>query len=337
MKRALTTALLVVTGLLSACGAPQAPAGKAKFAIVGKNAGNPYGDKEMEGFRQAIEEQGGIAILKAPGEPTARAQIEIIEALIKDKVAAIAVAADDRDALEPVLKKAMAGGIKVLSLDSAVNFASRMVHINQADPERIGRVQIQAIAEMVGNAGDIAVLSATAQATNQNLWIEWMKRELAANPRYKDINLVKVAYGDDEHERSVARTEDLLAAYPNLKGIVAPTTVGIAAAGQVLAAHGLKDKVHLTGLGLPSEMAPYIESGVCQWMYLWNPVDVGLLAGYVADALVKGSISGRPGDKLQAGRLGEKQVIADGEGTQVMLGDPYRFDATNIAEWKNIY
>lgn len=310
--------------------------GKKRFAIVFKNTGNPYGEKQMEGFKNAIEELGHEAILKAPDQPTAEAQIQMIEELISQKVDSIAIVGNDPDALQPALKKAMDQGIKVLSLDSAVNAASRMVHVNQADPERIGRIQIEAISEMIGGKGQIAVLSATSQATNQNTWIEWMKEELK-DPKYKDIELVKVAYGDDLRDKSVSETEALLQSYPELKGIIAPTTVGIAAAGKVLTDKGLKDKVHLTGLGLPSEMAEYIESGVCDWMYLWNPLDVGYLAGYAADSLVSGTITGKVGDKFTAGDLGEKEVVEDGEGTQIMLGDPFKFDPSNIAEWKEIY
>ncbi|WP_199618306.1 rhamnose ABC transporter substrate-binding protein [Paenibacillus alkalitolerans] len=309
---------------------------KKKFAVIFKNTGNPYGEKEMEGFKIAIEELGHEAILKAPDQPTAEAQISMIEELISQKVDAIAIVANDPDALEPALKKAMNQGIKVLSLDSGVNANSRMVHINQADPERIGRVQVQAISEMIGGKGQIAVLSATSQATNQNTWIEWMKKELE-DPKYAEIELVKVAYGDDLRDKSVSETEALLKSYPDLKGIISPTTVGIAAAGKVLTDKGLKGKVHLTGLGLPSEMAEYIESGVCEWMYLWNPVDVGYLSGYAAAALVDGTITGKVGDKFDAGRLGEKQIIQDGEGTQIMLGDPFKFDSGNIAEWKTVY
>jgi rhamnose transport system substrate-binding protein len=297
--------------------------GKKKFAIIFKNTGNPYGEKQMEGFKNAIEELGHEAILKAPDQPTAEAQIQMIEELISQKVDSIAIVGNDPDALQPALKKAMDQGIKVLSLDSAVNAKSRMVHVNQADPERIGRVQI-------------AVLSATSQATNQNAWIEWMKKELE-DPKYKDIKLVKVAYGDDLRDKSVSETEALLKSYPDLKGIIAPTTVGIAAAGKVLTDKGLKDKVQLTGLGLPSEMAEYIESGVCDWMYLWNPIDVGYLSGYAADALVNGKITGKVGDKFKAGDIGEKEVVKDGDGTQIMLGDPFKFDKNNIAEWKDVY
>ena len=211
-----------------------------------------------------------------------------------------------------------------------------MLHVNQADSERIGRVLIEGISDMIDGKGDIAILSATSQAANQNLWIEWMKKELE-DPKYKDIKLVKVAYGDDLRDKSVSETEALIKSYPNLKGIIVPTTVGMAAAGKVITDKGLKDKIQLTGLGLPSEMGEYIESGVCKWMYLWNPIDVGYQAGYAANALITGEITGKEGDKFKAGTLGEKAIIKVGDGTEVMLGDPFKFDDKNIAEWKNVY
>jgi rhamnose transport system substrate-binding protein len=85
-------------------------------------------------------------------------------------------------------------------------------------------------------------------------------------------------------------------------------------------------------------MAPFIEDATCPWMYLWNPVDIGYLAGYTMDALVTGTITGATGDSFSAGDLGEKVITdaADG-GTEVMLGDPFKFDSDNIAEWKEIY
>ncbi|SHH42665.1 rhamnose ABC transporter substrate-binding protein [Clostridium grantii] len=347
MKKVLSTilSLVVIGSLLAGCGnkavntATSTDGGKEttkKYAIIVKNTGNPYNEKEMEGFKKAVEELGAEVILKAPDQPTAEAQIQMIEELINQKVDVIAIAGNDPDALQPALVKAMDNGIKVLSLDSAVNADSRMVHVNQADPERIGRTQVQALYDMTGGKGDIAVLSATSQATNQNAWIEWMKKELE-DPKYSDMKLVKVAYGDDLRDKSVSETEALLKTYPDLKGIISPTTVGVAAAGKVLTDKGLKGKVQLTGLGLPSEMADYIESGVCQWMYLWNPIDVGYLAGYAADALVKGTITGAAGDKFDAGTLGEKEIIAVGDGTEIMLGDPFKFDADNIGEWKSVY
>jgi len=326
--------MLVLLMVFSLVGAAAAQSGK--YALVVKSAGNPFMEKVRDGFVDAINEVGGEVIYKAPAEPTVEAQIIMIEQLITQRVDAIAISANDPDALQPALQKAMNRGIKVLSLDSAVNPQSRMVHVNQADPEQIGRVQIQGIAEMIGYEGQIAVLSATSQATNQNLWIDWMKKELE-KPKYDDMELVKVAYGDDLRDKSVSETEALLKSYPDLKGIIAPTTVGIAAAGKVLTDRGLAGEVYLTGLGLPSEMAEYIKNGVCPWMYLWNPIDLGYLAGQAAEALVNEDITGKVGETFEAGDLGEREIIKAGDGTEIMLGAPFRFDAENIDKWKEVY
>jgi rhamnose transport system substrate-binding protein len=310
-----------------------------RHAFIFKNTGNPYGDKQMEGFAEGIEEQGFEAILRAPDQPTAEAQIQIIEQLITQKVASISITGNDFDALEPVLNRAMDEGIVVLSADSAVNPNSRMTHINQADSEMIGRTLIQAAYDMADGAGDIAILSATSQASNQNLWIEWMQKELAENPgKYADLNLVRIAYGDDLRDKSVSETEGLLQSFPNLEVIIAPTTVGIAAAGRVITDRGLIGEIKVTGLGLPSEMAEYIENGACPYMFLWNPIDVGYLTAYAATAAVAGEITGAAGETFSAGRLGDFEIVpASDGGTEVLLGAPFKFDPDNIEEWKTVY
>ena len=310
-----------------------------RHAFIFKNTGNPYGEKQMEGFAEGIREQGHEAILRAPDQPTAEAQIQMIEQLIAQRVTSISVTGNDFDALQPALTQARNQGITVLSADSAVNPASRQVHVNQADSEMIGRTLIQAAYDMAGGEGQIAILSATSQASNQNLWIEWMQRELAEDPgKYANLELVRIAYGDDLRDKSVSETEGLLASFPELKVIIAPTTVGIAAAGRVITDRGLIGQVHVTGLGLPSEMAEYIENGACPYMFLWNPIDVGYLTAYAATALSTGAITGAVGDRFSSGRLGSFEVVAAGDGgTEILLGAPFRFDPSNINEWKTVY
>lgn len=343
----LCTSVVLSMSLLAGCGGTSSDssnaskststsASNATYALVAKDVQNPYMKKIYEGFEKSCNEMGVTPLYKGPESATPEKQIEIINQLVAQKVAGIAVAANDADALQPALQEAMNAGIKVVSLDSAVNKDSRETHIQQADPEKIGRSLIQAAYEMVHGDGGIAILSATAQATNQNLWIDWMKKELAENPtKYAKTPLIKVAYGDDDPTKSTSETQALLT-NSDVKIIIAPTTVGMLAAGKVL--QDKKSSVLLTGLGLPSEMAPFIEDGICPWMYLWNPVDIGYLTGCTLNSLIKGDIKGNKDDKFTAGTLGEKAVTdaADG-GTEVMLGDPFKFDSNNIAEWKAIY
>ena len=335
MKKLTVLGLVLLTVSVFAGG--QKGTGAERHAGVFRSMGNPYVEKEMSGWEEGIREQGFTAIARAPDTPTVEAQIQLVEQLVAQRVTSIAVAANDLDALQPVLTKAMSEGIKVYSLDAAVNPQSRMTHVNQADSEKIGVTLVEAAYDMCGGSGEFAILSATSQASNQNLWIDYMKKELE-KPKYANLKLGKVAYGDDLRDKSVAETEGLLRSYSNLKCLVAPTTVGIAAAGKVISDRGLQGKIFVTGLGLPSEMAEYIDNGACPYMYLWNPVDVGYLSAYVATALSSGKISGKAGEQFNAGRLGSYTIVAapDG-GTEVLLGPPYRFDKANINEWKTVY
>ncbi|MDR2314002.1 MAG: rhamnose ABC transporter substrate-binding protein [Spirochaetaceae bacterium] len=334
-------ALAVIGTLVLAAGCKPSEdaqgAGSNQYAILFKSTGNPFGERVMGGFEEGIKEQGFEAILRAPDLPTAEAQIQMIEQLIAQRVAAICISGNDFDALQPVLTNAISQGIKVVSLDSAVNPASRMVHVNQADTKLIGETLVEAAFDLAGGSGEIAILSATSQASNQNAWIAVMQETLE-QPKYAGLNLVKVAYGDDLRDKSTSETEALIASYPNLKVIVAPTTVGIAAAAKVISDRGLIGKVHITGLGLPSEMADYIDNGSCPYMYLWNPIDMGYLGAYAAPALVNGSITGKAGDTFSSGRLGTYTITdaADG-GTEVLLGPPFKFDPSNINDWKGVY
>jgi rhamnose transport system substrate-binding protein len=95
--------------------------------------------------------------------------------------------------------------------------------------------------------------------------------------------------------------------------------------------------VKITGLGLPSEMAEYITNGSCPYMFLWNPIDLGYLASYAAVALSSGKITGKVGDQFGGGKLGQYKVISSSDGgTEVILGPPFKFEPSNINEWKSV-
>jgi rhamnose transport system substrate-binding protein len=339
MKKVIALSLmmaLVCGAAVFAAGGSQS-SGKERHAMIFKNTGNPYGERQMGGFEDGIKEQGFEAILRAPDLPTAEAQITMIDQLVAQKVNSICIVGNDFDALQPALTRAMSAGIKVYSLDSGVNPRSRLTHVNQADTQAIGETLVEAAYDMAGGSGEIAILSATSQASNQNAWIAVMQETLK-KPKYANLNLVRVAYGDDLRDKSTSEAQGLLASFPNLKVIIAPTTVGIAAAAKVVADQGLIGRVKVTGLGLPSEMAEYIDNGACPYMFLWNPIDLGYLGGYVATALSNGSITGKVGDRLNGGRLGSFSVTVDaGGGTEILLGPPFKFDQDNIGTWKTVY
>jgi len=325
--------LLVFAAILGGSGFA-ADTAKVKIAVLVKSLGNGFFEAARDGAQEAAKQLGNVEILyQGPSQATAEGQIEIVDSLIAQKVNAIAISANDADALVPVLKKAMKAGIKVVSFDSGVSSGGRQVNLAPSATDLIGAQQVQLISELIGGKGEIAILSATSQATNQNAWIEVMKKTLK-DPKYAGLKLDAVVYGDDSSDKSYREALGLFKTYPNLKGIICPTTVGVAATAKAIQDNGLTGKIQLTGLGLPSEMKAYIEAGVCGQMSLWNPIDLGYSATQIAYALVKGTIKGADGEVVKAGRMGNIKIGADG---QSIMGVPFVFNKSNIAKYAALY
>ena len=243
-------------------------------------------------------------------------------------VEALIVSADDPKATATPSTRPSDAGIKVVTFDSDTDPDCRDLFINQATSDGIAKVEVDMIAEQIGDSGEIAILSAAANATNQNTWIDLMKKDLAAD--HPNIKLVDTVYGDDDDQTSFDKTAALLSSYPNLKGIISPTTVGIAAAARYLSTSDAKGKVALTGLGTPNQMRDYVKDGTVKEFALWNPADLGTLAAYAAKALVDGDITGKEGDTFTPATSASSRSGADGA---VLLGDPFKFNADNIDQF----
>ncbi|MEV7828816.1 rhamnose ABC transporter substrate-binding protein [Microbacterium enclense] len=325
---------LVATGCSGGSGTTDGGAGggggggNLSITFLPKNLGNPYFETSNKGGEEAITEFGGTYEQVGPSEATPTSQVQYIQTAAQQGAGGLVISANDPSAICDALDEARSANVKVVTFDSDTDAECRDLFINQATAEGIAKVQVDLVAEQIGDAGQVAILSAAANATNQNAWIELMKEDLAAN--HPNIELVDVVYGDDDDQTSFDRTAALLQTYPNLKGIVSPTTVGIAAAGRYLSTSEYKGKVALTGLGTPNQLREYVQDGTITAFALWNPADLGYLAAYAAKALIAGEITGAEGDTFEAGKLGEYTVGAD---ATVLLGDPYVFDSSNIADF----
>jgi rhamnose transport system substrate-binding protein len=303
-----------------------------RIALVVKTLGNGFFDAANKGAQEAAAEIGDIEIIyTGPTSATAEGQIEIVNSLIAQNVDAIAISANDPVALVPALKKAMERGIKVLSWDSGVVAEARLLHLYPSDTGLIGETIIQLAADHLPEGGDVAILSSSSTATNQNAWIEAAKQLLPT--KFPNINLVSVVYGDDDPVKSAKEAKGLIANHPDLKAIIAPTTVGAVAAAQVVTNEGLIGKISVTGLALPSEFKQFIDNGASEAVALWNPIDLGYSAVHLAHQLIGGK-EAKPGKTFSIGKVGE--IKLDDKNSAAMAA-PLIFDKSNIEEFSKIY
>ena len=301
-----------------------------KIAFLPKQLNNPYTDIEVAGGKEGVDELGGEYTLVGPNDASASSQVSYINTLIQQQQDVIGIAANDPDAVCPSLNQARDAGISVVTFDSDANPDCRDVFINQATTQGIGETLAQQALRAVGDdGGKVAVLSATANATNQNSWITVMQEELG-KPEYASVELVATVYGDDDDQKSFTETQGLLQRYPDLEGIVSPTTVGIAAAARYISASDYKGRVAVTGLGTPNQMRAFVKDGTVAEFALWDPADIGYLAAWAGGALKAGRITGAEGETFEAGRLGDYTIGADGE---IVLGPPTTFNAENIDDF----
>ena len=332
--------LILAAGLVFAgAGKEKSGSGKTKIYFIPKNLGNPYFVALSSGFDQALKELDPSGakyeyIFTGPATPEATSQIEYVEAAVQNGAKAIFIAANSNDALNGTFDDARKRGarIYIINQDIPGSETHRDAAILPVNFDTIGVAQLDLLHGLIGGQGDFAILSATTDAPDQNTWVAAMRDILSKNdPKYAKMKLVDVVYGDDQPEKSTTEMEALLVKYPNLRGVIAPTTVGIAAATKVVQTRGIADKVIVTGLGLPSEMKQFVVDGSSKGFQLWDPPAEGYLGVYMVDAEINGTFKPAPGATFSSGKLGTIKIEPNGQ--IFTMQRPKLFDKNNLQDF----
>lgn len=341
-----TAALLGTAFLMSGCGDKPTETGdtgapgpvasgksgggkKITVALLPKKKGVPYFTSCAKGAEEAAKELGNVDLIyDGPTDGSPERAAQMVEQWTLKGVDVIAVSPNDPEVLAPALKKAQQKGIHVLTWDADGDKESRAFFVNQATAEQIGNGLVDTIAGELGGknaSGKVAIITATLTAANQNAWIEHMKTRLKEYPK---LTLVGIKPSNEDQKLAFSTAQDLMKAYPDLKGIFAISSVAFPGAAEAVKQAGKAGKVAVTGLSTPNDMRKYVEDGTVRSVVLWNTVDLGYLTVRVADAVASGKL--KPGaTTLDAGRLGAKQIAGD----NVLLGKMLVFTKNNIDQY----
>ena len=310
--------------------------GGLKIVFIPKNTGNPYFKPVIQGFEDAAKEINADFTTTAPATGDATSQISVIKDQIQRGVNVIAIAPNSPDALNNVLDEARGKDIQIITVDAdlAKNEGHRNAAVLSTDFNKIGDSQIELLGSLIGYEGSFAILSATTDAPNQNVWIAKMKEALK-NPKYAKMKLVDTVYGDDQPEKSTTVCEGLLSTHPDLRGIISPNSVGLAAAAQTIklagvypgGPHAVGKGLQLTGLSTPNQMKAFVKSGVVTSFQLWNPHDMGYIATYLAKDIIVNKHLPSEGSEVACAKLGVRKL---GKLNVINAGDLVTFDKSNI-------
>ena len=316
------------------------PGQELDMVLMPKFLGILVFDQAFEGAEEAHEElenPGELTLVgPGPGEG-AEAQIPFITNAITQGVDVIMFNNNGGDVTLPAAQEALDADIPVVSWDSPLDPEGELVFIAQVDFDETGVVMADMALSLLGeDGGQFAVLSATPDASNQNAWIAAMEEALASDEKYANLELVDTVYGNDASEDSYNEALGLIDKYPDLGLIMAPTTVGIAAAAKAIQDEDLCGEVLVSGLGLPAEMQGFVEDGCAQDFALWSFVDLGYLTYYVSYLVGTGAIEGEVDETFVAGRMGEYTIEEDPTregGKRVLMGPFSVFTPDNFDEW----
>jgi rhamnose transport system substrate-binding protein len=332
---ALAASSLLITGCASSSdsggsssgGSGGGSASGKTVTFIPKSLGNKYFQASDAGGKAAVEEFKGKFQEVGPTEASPTAQSSFIQTATQQQAGAIVLAANDPNAVCADLKAAQQAGVKVVTFDSDTK--CRDLFINQVTVQGVADGLVDLMGKHLNGTGKIGIESGGPNATNLNAWVDAIKTTMAK--KFPNVQIVDVVYGNDVDADSYNAAKGLIQNHPDLNGIIAPDSVAVKEAAHFLSdSPQYQGKVWLTGLGLPSELKDYVHSGVIEQFGLWNPEDLGFLAAYAAKALMDGDITGKEGDKFDAGKLGSYTVEKDGE---VVLGPLKVFDKSNVGDF----
>ncbi|HEY3322168.1 MAG TPA: substrate-binding domain-containing protein [Planctomycetota bacterium] len=308
-------------------GADSARKKRITVALLPKRKGVPYFTSCAEGAQEAAKELGDVDLIyDGPTDGSATAAADMIDRWVQKKVDVIAVSPNNPDVLSAAMKKARDKALHVIAWDADAKPESREFFINQATAQDIGYALVDAMAKDIGGEGDVAIISATAAAANQNEWMKHMKARLAE--KYPKIQIVETKYPGEDQNEALKMAQGFISDRPNLKGIFGISSMAFPAAAKAVRDAGKSGKIMVTGLSTPNDMKEFVKDGTVKSVILWNTRDLGYLTVHVARALARGEL--KPGaTTFKAGRLAEKVIAGD----NVLLGDILVFTKENIDKY----
>jgi simple sugar transport system substrate-binding protein len=279
--KALTRVVLPLAAAAFFATAPAAAQDKPTVVTVVKIAGIPWFNAVEQGIVKGGEEFGLDASMVGPNTVDPAQQVKLVEDLIARKVDTIGLIPLDVNVMEPVLQRAAAAGIPIVTHE-APEQKTKTWNIELIDSVEFGEVQMERLAQSMGGKGEYIVLVGTLTTPLHNVWADAAIAYQVKN--YPEMKLVTDRFpGADEVDTAYRVAMDAMTAYPDLKGVIAFGSNGPIGAGNAVRERAMQEQVSVVGTCLPSPGRALIADEIVDECFLWNPID----AGYAMMAVTK--------------------------------------------------
>lgn len=255
------------------------------FAVVTHSTQSTYWQTLNAGAEAAAAETGDEIYFTAPvnGSADINGQVDVMQTCIDKEVDGILLAAADVDALVPITKTAISKGIPVVTVDCGLN-CDEVVCSIATDNNAAAAEMAKQVAEDIGEEGKVAIINYAAGMQTGSLREDGFRAEME---NYPDITLLETQFYNNDTQKALEVTQNLITANPDLKAIYAMNEFGIVGACRALMEKQIED-IKVYGFDFSDDVLPLLESGICAGTMVQKPYDMGYLGVQALDAYIAG-------------------------------------------------
>jgi simple sugar transport system substrate-binding protein/ribose transport system substrate-binding protein len=219
---------------------------------------NEFAPFIRKGVEKADADFNVDAKLVGPVGADAEKQVSEIESLIEKGVDGLAISSVSTDALAPVIQRAMAQGIPVVTFNTDNPSSKRLAFVGQ-DLVQSGRTAGKLLADTLGGKGKVIITTLDAAAQ----WsIDREKGAREALAKYPDIKVLATQTTGTEPQQIYGAVENAMQAHPDVDGILSLECCSTPAAGQYLQRNNLVGKVKIVGFDMLPETIKLVQGDV---------------------------------------------------------------------------
>lgn len=242
-----------------------------EIAFIAKNATSNWGQRMGKGIAKFNEEHENVNVIyDGPQVQDSASQTALVESYIAQQVDALIVNPMDIQALEPTLKSARDAGIVVITHEASTgeNIDYDVEAVINTD---FGEMGLDQIAEQLGDrSGTYVYMVGRFTNVSHNQWGDAAEAHVADFP---NLTLGDRVESGESADGAYNKTIELIKTYPDFVAVQASSAAELPGICNAVEQSGLGGKIVMGGLGIPSQVSQYLESGVLQSCITWDPMN----------------------------------------------------------------
>ena len=242
-----------------------------RIAVIPKGRAHLFWQSVHAGAVKAGREKQYEILWNGPATETDfNGQLQIIDAMINQHVDAIAVAPIDKTVMVSGVDRASREGIPVIIFDSPVDTPNFVAQV-ATDNYQAGVTAADRMIQLLNGKGKIAIVAVEVGAAST------MAREKGfedtIRQRAPGIQIVDKRYGNADFAQSLAVSENMLTAYPDLNAFFASNESSSVGAAQALKSR--KSSVKLVGFDSSPGLIEDLKAGIIDSLVVQDPFQMG--------------------------------------------------------------